>query len=122
MAFYIGIEDLAASALIAILSENDNNRFVSYEKIEEYGKLVVKKLRKDNEPAVVIFSRESTNAMYRNYSDFFEEKNEKNHDGISLKSDKSIDDLIDRFCGYISLDVLLALSDEECLSVIKKSA
>ena len=37
MCFYIGIEDLAANALIEILTKNSEKRFVSYEELENYG-------------------------------------------------------------------------------------
>ena len=42
MCVYIGIEDLAANALIEIMTNNANNRFVSYKELEDYGAEVVK--------------------------------------------------------------------------------
>ena len=70
--FYIGIEDVAANALIQALRKNENVRFLSYTTIEAYGNRVVEKLSADNKKAVLIFSRNRTEALYRNYSQFFE--------------------------------------------------
>lgn len=110
--FYIGIEDIAALALIQALEQNE--RFLSYEVIEAYGNKVVRRLRDDNEKVVLILSRESTNEMFRNYSDFFEEKSSEDGKlGIALREEKNIDDLIDKFCGYLSLTVLKAFMSEK---------
>lgn len=114
MCFYIGIEDLAANALIALLSKQDR-RFVSYEELEKYGETVVKVLNEQGEQAILILSRESTNAMFRNYSDIFEEYSDENGVGISLQKDITVDNLIDRFRGYLAWDVLLAFVNEESL-------
>lgn len=52
MCFYIGIEDLAANALIEILTKNSEKRFVSYEELENYGAEVVKFLCEKGEKAI----------------------------------------------------------------------
>lgn len=39
--YNIGIEDLAANALIEMMSEDEPKRFVSYEELESYGAEVV---------------------------------------------------------------------------------
>lgn len=109
--FYIGIEDIAAAALIQALSEN--RRFLSYEVIEAYGNKVIRRLHEKDKKAVLILSRENTDNMFRNYSDFFTEKEEQGKKGIVLNDDKEIQDLIDKFCGYLSLDVLKAMVQEK---------
>lgn len=109
--FYIGIEDLAALALIQALGKGQ--KFLSYDAIEAYGNKVVRRLQTDNKKAVLILSRESTNEMLRNYSEFFIEREECGHLGISLQEDKSVDDLINKFCGYLALDVLKAMVSEK---------
>ena len=85
MCFYIGIEDLAANALIEILTKNSEKRFVSYEELENYGAEVVKFLCEKGEKAILILSRDCTEAMFRNYSDFFEEQ----HIVVQLSRQKS---------------------------------
>lgn len=115
MCFYIGIEDLAANALIEILSKNDR-RFVSYGELEAYGSEVISILSQKGEKAVLILSRESTNALFRNYSDYFEEKLMDSVQGIGLKENISVDDLEDAFRGYLSLEVLMAFVDEQSIA------
>lgn len=117
MSFFIGIEDLAANALIAVLAK-EGRRFLTYNEIEEYGARVIQILTGKGEKAVLILSRENTNEMYRNYSDFFEEKEEGNGLGIYLKDGKSADDLIARFRGYLALDVLLAFVDNRSVAAL----
>ena len=56
--------------------------------------------------------------MFRDYSDFFEEKEVDNEFGIYLKTEKTINDLISSFRGYLALDVLLAFVDRRSLKVL----
>ena len=119
MCFYIGIEDLAANALIELLKKNSNKRFVTYSEIEKYGNAVVKILKENKEKAVLILSRDSTEALFRNYSDFFEEDADENGMlGIKLKMGKEISDLIRQFRGYLALDVLLAFVDKKSVDML----
>ena len=114
MCFYIGIKDLAANGLIEMLKVNENNRFLSYKKIESYGNRVVRSLNESGESAVLILSREDTSELFRNYSDFFEEReNSDGEAGIQLREEKSITDLIMQFRTYLALDVLLKLMDKD---------
>ncbi len=117
MCVYIGIEDLAANALIENLNRN-KKRFVTYSELEKYGAQVVNILNQQGEKAILVLSRESTRIMFRNYSDLFEEVNTKSGLGISLKSNVTVDDLIDKFRGYLAWDVLLAFVNKESLAVL----
>lgn len=110
--FYIGIEDLAANALIQVL-QRGGERFLTYKEIESYGARVVLSLQKSGDRAVLILSRERTTAMLRDYGDFFEEGMRQGAKGISLKDGKSLDDLIEQFQGYLSLTVLEAFVKEK---------
>lgn len=103
--------------MIAVLAK-EGRRFLTYNEIEEYGARVIQILTGKGEKAVLILSRENTNEMYRNYSDFFEEKEEGNGLGIYLKESKSVDDLIARFRGYLALDVLLAFVDNRSVAAL----
>ena len=121
MSFYIGIEDLAANALIEILQKQDE-AIVTYECLENYGAAVVQVLMSKGEKAVLILSREETNAMFRNYSEFFEEvKTEDGLLGIKLKDGKTVDDLVAAFRGYLAWDVLMAFIDTTALAKLKVS-
>ena len=114
MCFYIGIKDLAANGLIEMLKVNEANRFLSYKKIESYGNKVVRSLNESGESAVLILSRDDTSELFRNYGEFFEEKNNDSGEiGIQLKEGKGVTDLIMQFRTYLALDVLLKFIDED---------
>lgn len=117
MSYYIGIEDLAANALIQVLSKK-NKRFLTYSEIENYGARVLQCLTESGEKAVLVLSREYTAEVLRNYSDFFEEKEEQGNIGIELKSGKEIKDLIEKFRGYLALEVLKAFVDKKALDAL----
>ncbi len=121
MCFYIGIEDLAANALIEILTKSKKN-FVTYKELEGYGNEVVSILNSKEEKAILILSRESTNDMFRNYSHIFEEQSFGEDLGIKLKDGKTVDDLIEEFRGYLAWDVLLAFVDEKSLAKLGVAA
>ncbi len=117
MCFYIGIEDLAANALIEALKRS-NKRFLTYNEIEAYGAEVVQILKENDEKAVLILSRDNTEALLKNYSEFFEERVENGKIGIALKDEKEIKDLIQHFRGYLALDVLLAFMNQRSVSAL----
>ncbi len=117
MCFYIGIEDLAANALIESMRRAEKT-FLTYKEIENYGSRVVELLNEKGEKAVLILSRESTNALFRNYSDFFQEKNVKGEMGIELKKEVTLENLINQFRGYLALDVLMAFVNENSVQAL----
>lgn len=118
----IGIEDLAANALIRILSQGHNKasesqKFIRFSVLLDYGMAVVKKLTSKGEEATLIYDRESNNMLFRDYSDFFERRiDEQGYAGIQLKGGVQIDDLIKRFIGQIPSSVQIVLSDNTILS------
>ena len=118
MCFYIGIEDLAANALIELLQKEENRSLITYKELERYGTQVVRLLSERGEKAVLLLSRENTNAMFRDYSEFFEEDSYDGNEGIRLRAGKSRKDLIVQFRGYLALDVLMALVDERSVSAL----
>lgn len=117
MCFYIGIEDLAANALIESMRRAEKT-FLTYKEIENYGSRVVELLNEKGEKAVLILSRESTNALFRNYSDFFLEKNVNGEKGIELKKEVTLENLINQFRGYLALDVLMAFVNENSVQAL----
>lgn len=121
MCFYIGIEDLAANALIESMRRAEKN-FLTYREIENYGSKVVQILNEQGEKAVLILSRENTNELFRNYSDFFEEKEEneeKEEKEVALKSGIELEDLIMQFRGYLALDVLMAFVNDRSVQALR---
>ena len=112
--FHIGIEDLAANAFIELLQENEKCDFVTYDELERYGKQTIKVLAEKGEKAALLLSRNHTDAMFRDCSDFFEEEKQ----GIRLKTNRDRKALIDHFRGYLPIDVLLALADEQSVKTL----
>ena len=98
MCFYIGIEDLAANALIEILSAKkgaeSEQLYVTLAELEKYGAQVVRHLNEKGDDALLILSGESTSMMFRNYSDFFEEIETSEGTAISLREGKTVTDLV----------------------------
>lgn len=120
MCFYIGIEDLAANALIEILEmedENPSQKCVTYAELEKYGTEVVRYLKVNGEKAVLIFSKESTDVMLHNYSDFFEEREKGT--AIGLREGKHVPDLIERFRAYLAFDLMMAFMADDPVKVLK---
>ena len=121
MALHIEIEDLVANAFINVLPKDNNKRFISYKEIEYYGDKVVEYLKNEKEEkASFNLSRATTNEMYHKYADYFEEQIKDGYYGVHLKDEIERQELIEKFCGYLNLDVLLALYDKNNLSTINK--
>lgn len=117
MCFYIGIEDLAANALIESMRRLKKS-FLTYREIEDYGSKVVEFLNEKEEKAILILSRESTNALFRNYSEYFEEKSVSGEMGIALRDDVTLEGLIMEFRGYLALDVLMAFVNDSTVRAL----
>lgn len=99
MCVYIGIEDLAANALIALLdkarSENrdGSSRFVKFSQLLSLGTIVVKRFKDEGEDAVLIYSREANEKLFTDYSRFFKFSIQNGEEGVLLKSNIDVDDL-----------------------------
>ena len=127
MCKYIGIEDLAANALIRILSQGQtvsvSNKFIRFSVLLDYGMAVVRKLTSKGEEATLIYDRESNNMLFRDYSDFFERKTDsEGFAGIQLKEGIQITDIFQRFIGQIPSSVQMVLSDNTILCKFFKAA
>ena len=110
MCVYIGIDSLAVRSLYDELGEDTRKRFVSYDDMESYG-LMIKKYFDDNSvKSILILSPNSFREFLSDYSDFFYEDEKNGEIGISLKSNKTRKDLLDRFSGKFSLELLIAFS------------
>jgi CheY-like chemotaxis protein len=119
MGIRIGIEDLVANALIEMVDDNENNREVTYSQLEQYGAKVIEKLNEKQEGAVLIISKERTNAFLHDYSDFFQVRvNEQGEKCIALVEGKTTDELRKLFRGYMSLDMLMAFINDLSLQTL----
>lgn len=121
MCMCLGIEDLAANALIRILSRgqavSESQRFIRFSLLLDYGMAVVKKLTSKGKEATLIYDRESNSMLFRDYSDFFERMTDaEGYAGIHLKKGIQVDDIIKRFIGQIPSSVQLVLSDNAILN------
>ena len=119
MSIRIGIADLVANALIELVDNDENNREVTYEQLNDYGAIVIETLNAKNEDAVLIISKERTKAFLHDYSDFFEVRmNAKRQKCIALREGKTTNELRELFRGYLSLDMLLAFISEHPLQAL----
>ena len=113
MCYYIGIEDLAANAMIEILEKKQKDGksiesvlSVTLRDLEEYGAEVVRYINQtSDEKALLILSRASTEYMFRNYSDFFEAIDEEEA-AIKLREGKTVEDLKEKFRTYKAFDYM----------------
>lgn len=125
MCFYIGIEDLAANALIEILKTKEEAQTeqccVTLAELEAYGNQVIQYLNERGEKAVLILSRENTSLMFRNYSDFFEETETDQGIAIALKEGKTASDLVMKFRTYLALDLMMAFMNTDSVRVLHKA-
>lgn len=123
MCTFIGIECLAANALIEILSRTQK-REVSFDTIVRYGMEVVRVLqRQTGEEAVLLLSKKYQINMVENYSEFFEvDIGDKNHGIFKLKETVSIDDLKNYFRWTMSVRLVDALLSPEAIRELGVSA
>lgn len=123
MCYYIGIEDLAANALIEMLTKQPKRRknfnYISLRKLEDYGREVVAYIDKNtNEKAFLILSRASTNYMFQAYSNFFKEVENDGNISVALRDGKRVNDLRKKFRTYISIDLINAFQAEAPVNVL----
>lgn len=121
MYIYIGIEDLAANALIELM-EKSQKRQVLFSDIERYGAYVLKILNEEEEQAILIMSQEKTAEFLHDYSQYFELYDNGVEEGIRLKRDVSVDDLWTTFRGYLSADVMMAFMSEDSVAALSAGA
>lgn len=121
MQIYIGIEDLVANALIELVQKSEK-REVLFSQLNSYGAMVVRLLNKEKEQAVLIVSKESTNRLISDYSDYFELVSSQSEDGIRLKNGVTVTDLWKKFRGYLSVNVMMAFMDAQSIKELGVSA
>lgn len=114
---HIEIDDLIGNAFIAYLSEIENS-YLSLKKIENYGLAVVNSLKKTGEIFYLRLCRDLTDDFFY-YSEDFKKVDTLGETLVFITStDVTKEFLIKKFCGYLSLDVLLAFRDPENTKVL----
>ncbi len=116
MCVYIGIEDLAANALIELV-EKSNIKEVLFSQLNQYGAEIVN-IIEDKKRIILIISNESTNRFLKNYSDFFELFNNGKEEGIRLKEGTTVNQLWLTFRTYLTMDLLNAFSCPKSLRAL----
>jgi hypothetical protein len=124
MCYYIGIEDLAANAMIEIVEKKskegifeNNSVVVTLKDLEDYGAEVVRYINKETtEKALLILSKASTDFMFRNYSDFFEEVDDES--AIKLREGKTVEDLKEKFRTYKAWELINAYMAETTVKIL----
>ncbi len=121
MCMYIGIEELAANALIELLRQDSTTKFVRFATLLDYGVEVVRLLRAEDEEAVLMYSRERNNMLFTDYSCYFESAMEDGWAGVRLKDGITIDDLWVHFRTSLTLRLLEAFMNDEAVKVLRRS-
>ena len=110
---YIEIDDLVGNSFASYL-EQTGNRILELRKIEQFGCKIVEQLESENKKACLRLSRDRTYQFFYEYSD----TENNNEILVILNKDVSVKDLIKKFSGYLSLDVLLAFRKPENINVL----
>lgn len=118
MCIYIGIEDLVANAFIELVG-NTQRREITYSRVKRYGATVVNVLTEYNQKAVLVITRETIDSLTKDYSNFFESYSNGIEEGIHLKEGITVDDLWERFRGYLSFDVMKAFSHKKSIEQLE---
>lgn len=113
---FIGIESLAANALISLLEKN-NVRVVSFDTLVNYGMEITRIYKRDTgEDAILLLSREYQLNMIANYSDFFDVKIDNAGQGVfCLKDDVDIEQVKFYFRYTMKISLLKAFLAPEVL-------
>lgn len=117
MCIYIGIEDLVANALIELI-EKSEKKYVFFKELDDYGACVINLLNDQGEQAVLILSTQRTNEFLHDYSDYFELFSKEGNEGIQLREGITVDDLWERFRGYLSVDVMKAFMNQQAIRAL----
>lgn len=119
--FYIGIEELAANAMVKIIDRGYDKEGlkISLSTLEKYGDEVIRELERRGEKAALLLSRDRTLQFIRFNSDLFELHDFPTRNAhIVLRSGVTVDDLVERFFGDISISVQEALNGDEALNAL----
>lgn len=112
----IEIQDLAANALIELAEIGE--RKVSFETLNRYGDAVQEILSGQGKDAVLVLSRDRTNAFIHQYKAYFQLMENENKEYVALREGISADDLRDDFRAFHSIDMIHAYVDKRSLNIL----
>ena len=113
MCTFIKMEYLVANALVELYEKNNIDR-ISLDEIREYGIKVEEELVNNQVHAILLYSSDYTKEFLEDCSEWFE----KDNNYIKIRNGKTIEQIREHFLSYISVDILLALLNENALSAI----
>ena len=122
MCYNVRLVDLVANALIAVKQKGMDVAFFSFSTLEKYGACVVDYLKKIGQEAVLVLSRDKTEDFFDEFADIFKAHEENGERGVALCRKVTPSELIQRFRGYLPLDMLLAFISAESVQVLGISA
>ena len=119
MCAFIGIETLAANALIELLNKSDK-REVTFDTLVRYGMAIVRFYQQETgDEAVLLLSRKYQTNMVDNYSNLFDVKMDETGEGtFTLKEGVSVEDLECYFRWNLSMKLLNAFVAPEALQTL----
>lgn len=119
MCTFIGVECLAANALIEMYEQDVHNSRISFKNLADYGLRVVDKYEMEtSERAVFIFDQEKLHGLIINYSDYFSVETDGEEKYICLRDNVNIEDVKDRFRWTLSYELLKAVCHVNITEVI----
>lgn len=119
MCYNVRLVDLVANALIVVKQKKMNVVFFSFSTLEKYGAYVVNYLKKNNQEAVLVLSRDKTEDFFDEFADLFKAHEENGEHGVVLcRNDITSSELIQKFRGYLPLDLLLAFVSNESIRAL----
>ena len=116
--YFIGVEDLAGNALIQLIEKQGSSK-VSFKQIKSYGMEIEKTLKEKKIEVIISLFNRSDGGSIHDSTEYFEIIDEEYESYVSLRRDKSVDDLRKHFRASLPLNILLvfvAKESLECLS------
>lgn len=118
MCTFIGIECLAANALIELCEANIWE--ISFKQLADYGLMVVEAYEDEtDEKAVFIFNQEKIQGLIIDYSDYFSVKMINGEKSLCLSQQVEINELKERFRWTLSYELLKALNKVNVHAIIQ---
>lgn len=119
MCKFIGIESLAANALIELYGEKIQR--ISFKNLVDYGLSVVEQYKKECEQmAVLIFDPDDLYRLVVNHSDFFDIEQDEDTKYLCLNQDIDINKVKKRFRWTLSYRMIRALNKMSVMTVVSR--
>jgi hypothetical protein len=101
-AYFFSIRDLFFNLLITLKEAGISVDSLTYSECEDYGSILEKNAKKSNISLILSLFKSKTKTFYEDYFEYVEEID----DGIKLKKDLSVPELIELCRGYLPSDML----------------